>query len=76
MHAALEDNSLSFFWHITDQGHVVVDPNSELYTSLDLDGIIIAGMSGLFRRRVPTVVWGEKYNKTSTCHQSCDKAVL
>ena len=33
-----------------------LNPNSELYLSLVLDGCIIMGISGLFLRRVPTTV--------------------
>ena len=35
---------------------LLLNPNSELCTSLDLDGFMIAGMSRLHLRKVPTIV--------------------
>ena len=35
---------------------LLLNPNSELCTSLDLDGFMIADMSRLHLRRVPTIV--------------------
>ena len=56
VHRAKGDDSFRFFWTKLTMVKVLLNSNSELCTSLDLDGFMIAGMSGLHLQRVPTIV--------------------
>ncbi len=56
MHGIKQHNRLTFSGNITNQGCVATNAVSELWTSLAQEAFMTKGMSGLFCRKVPTIV--------------------